>query len=142
MLETALTLVKDRLGLRSDVRNTYLTAIINSVIKELSDEKGLVLTETNPYHLMFVVDVASWRYQNRDSPNGMPRHLQYRLHNMMIHVGAKNLIVKYVVTVDQLPLTPNLETVYILSADNSQQMFIDNTWKIVTMKDGSWVVVE
>jgi hypothetical protein len=88
MLETALSLVKDRLGLRSTVRDSYLTAIINGVMTELSDEKGLVLVETNSYHLMFVVDLSAWRYQNRDSGDATPRHLQFRLHNLIIHVGG------------------------------------------------------
>jgi len=85
MLETALTLVKDRLGLRTTTRDSYLAAIISGVITELTDEKGLVLTETNPYHLMFVVDFAAWRYQNRDGVDAVPRHLQFRLHNLIIH---------------------------------------------------------
>lgn len=84
MLMAALSLVKDRLGLRSTVRDTYLAAIVDGVITELTEEKGLVLVETNSYHLMFVVDLSAWRYQNRDSAEGVPRHLQYRLHNMMI----------------------------------------------------------
>lgn len=88
MLETALSLVKDRLGLRSVVRDSYLSAIINGVITELTEEQGLVLTETNPYHLMFVVDLASWRYQNRDSDKAMPRNLQLRLHNLVIRSGG------------------------------------------------------
>lgn len=88
MLETALSLVKDHLGFRSTVRDTFLSAVINGVITELTEEKGLVLTETNSYHLMFVVDLSAWRYRNRDSAEGVPRHLQYRLHNMMIHVGG------------------------------------------------------
>lgn len=84
-VSTVLQLVKARLGISQDVRNTYITAIIESVIKELEDEKGLVLDGANPYHLMFVVDYATWRYQSRDSNTGMPRHLQYRLHNLFIH---------------------------------------------------------
>jgi len=85
---TMVTLVKERLGIKTDVRDIYLTAIVDGVIKELEEEKGLVLDGANPYHLMFVVDYATWRYQNRDSPEGMPRHLQYRLHNMIIHAGG------------------------------------------------------
>lgn len=83
-----LTIVKERLGIRSTVRDTYLLAIIDGVIVELEDEKGLVLDGANPYHLIFVVDYASWRYQSRDSNTGMPRHLQYRLHNLVIHAGG------------------------------------------------------
>lgn len=85
---TVLDLVKARLGISSNVRDIYISAIIDGVIKELEDEKGLVLDGANPYHLMFVVDYATWRYQNRDSPEGMPRHLQFRLHNLMIHTGG------------------------------------------------------
>jgi len=83
--DTILALTKARLGISSTVRDSYITAIINSVIKELEDEKGIILDETNTNHLMFVVDYATWRYQSRDSDAGMPRHLQYRLHNLFIH---------------------------------------------------------
>jgi hypothetical protein len=88
MLLNALSLVKDRLGLRSFVRDSYLTAIIDGVMKELEDEQGLMLDEENPSHLMFVVDLATWRYQNQDSVNDTPRHLKFRLHNLIIHVGG------------------------------------------------------
>jgi len=84
----ALDLIKARLGITSSVRDTYLTAIVNGVVRELEDEKGLVLDGANPYHLMFVVDYATWRYQNRDTMEAMPRHLQFRLHNLMIHAGG------------------------------------------------------
>jgi len=83
-----LELVKARLGITTVVRDVYLAAIINGVITELEDEKGLVLDGANPYHLMFVVDFATWRYRNRDTMEAMPRHLQFRLHNLMIHAGG------------------------------------------------------
>jgi hypothetical protein len=85
---TVVALVKERLGIKTDVRDIYLTAIVDGVVKELEEEKGLVLDGANPYHLMFVVDYATWRYQSRDSDTGMPRHLQYRLHNLFIHAGG------------------------------------------------------
>lgn len=90
MEKEALELVKARLGISTAVRDGYLTAIIKGVITELKEEKGLVLKSANPYHLMFVVDLASWRYQNRDVAEGMPRHLQFRLHNLMISGGGTN----------------------------------------------------
>ena len=85
---TVVALVKERLGIKTDVRDIYLTAIVDGVVKELEEEKGLVLDGANPYHLMFVVDYATWRYQNRDESGAMPRHLQFRLHNLMIHTGG------------------------------------------------------
>jgi ABC-type uncharacterized transport system substrate-binding protein len=85
---TMLSLVKARIGISSTVRDTYLTAIINGIIAELEDEKGIVLDSKNANHLMFVVDYSTWRYQNRDTDGVLPRHLQFRLHNLMIHNGG------------------------------------------------------
>ena len=82
-----LKLVKGVLGIKSTIRDGYITAIINGVIKELEDEKGLILNGVNDYHLLFVVDYAAWCYQNKDHA-GIPRHLQFRLHNLIIHVGG------------------------------------------------------
>lgn len=85
-----LQLVKEAIGIKTDVRNTYITAIINGVIKELEDEKGLSLDRNNPYHLLFVVDYVAWSYKNKDGA-GMPRHLQFRLHNLIIHIGGSSV---------------------------------------------------
>jgi len=87
-ITNVLQLVKARIGITTAVRDSYLTAIIEGLIKELTDEKGMVLDGDNPYHLMFVVDFATWRYQNRDTMEAMPRHLQFRLHNLIIHAGG------------------------------------------------------
>lgn len=84
-----LALIKARLAISHTARDTYFLAIINGVIKELSDEKGLTLDSSNPSHLIFVVDYATWRYQSRDSKDGMPRDLQFRMHNMLIHDGSE-----------------------------------------------------
>ena len=78
------TLVKAKLGISTAVRDTYLTAICNGVLDELSKEKGLILDADNASHLMFCVDYATWRYQSKDSIGAMPRHLQFRLHNLVI----------------------------------------------------------
>ena len=83
-----LGLVKAKLGISTTVRDTYLQVIINGIIKELEDEQGLVLDGTNSYHLLFIVDYATWRYESKDKDGAMPRHLQFRLHNLVIHVGG------------------------------------------------------
>ena len=97
---TVLDLVKARLGISSNVRDTYISAIIDGVIKELEDAQGLVLDGANPYHLMFVVDYATWRYQSVREPGkdpagrvplSMPRHLQFRLHNLMVQAGGQDV---------------------------------------------------
>ncbi|MEK3814250.1 hypothetical protein [Bacillus sp. FSL K6-1284] len=86
--DQVLQLVKARLGISTAVRDTYLTAIINGVITELTGEKGVNLQAENANHLMFVVDYSTWRYQNKDNTAGLPRHLQFRLHNLFIHNGG------------------------------------------------------
>lgn len=141
---TVVSLVKERLGIKTTVRDTYLTSIVDGILAELSDEKGLVLDGANPYHLMFVVDYATWRYQSvtegTSSSLSMPRHLQYRLHNLMVHVGAANIRVDAVLTVSELPATPVAYTVYILP-DGTKQMYLDDVWTQVDLVGGQWQVV-
>lgn len=90
-IETILELVKAKLGISTSVRDTYLTAIIKGVVKELEDEQGLTLDDDNSYHLLFVVDYATWRYESKDKEGAMPRHLQFRLHNLIIYTGGHNV---------------------------------------------------
>ena len=83
-----LALVKARLGITTAVRDTYLSAIISGVLDELEHEKGIRLNPEDMNHVMFCVDLATWRYLSRDAPGDMPRHLQYRLHNLIISAGG------------------------------------------------------
>lgn len=86
-IQQIVELVKASKGITSTARDTYLTAIVEAVVKELTDEKGLLLESSNPHHLMFCVDYAKWRYEV-NGEGGMPRHLKYRLHSLTIHVGG------------------------------------------------------
>ena len=90
---TILSLVKARIGISSNARDTYILSIAESIIKELEDEKGIILKPDNMNHVMFIVDYATWRYQNRDGSKGLPRHLQFRMHNLIIHNGGGNNVV-------------------------------------------------
>lgn len=87
MATEILALVKARLGITTVVRDTYLKAIIGGIIKELETIQGIVVDETNQAHLMFIADYTEYRYSNKDNPI-MPRHLQFRLHNLMINGGG------------------------------------------------------
>lgn len=84
-ITTILQLVKSKFGISTNVRDTYISAIISGVIKELEDEQGLTLDGDNSYHLLFVVDYVAWRYESKGKDIAMPRHLQFRLHNLIIH---------------------------------------------------------
>lgn len=86
-VDTALPLVKANLNITQNVRDEYLKSIIAGVAEQLGDEQGLVLEETNPYHVQFVVDFAAWRYRSRGEDGPMPQHIRWRLNNLMIHNG-------------------------------------------------------
>lgn len=89
-VEQIVGLTKERMGIRTAVRDSYITAIVKSVLTELQDQHKLTLDATNDYHLMFCVDYATWRYESKGENSGMPRHLQFRLHNLLVHVGASS----------------------------------------------------
>ena len=76
-----LVLLKARLGISTDRRDTILNAIIDGVVAELENQHGLFL-ENDADQLMFLVDYAEYRYSKRDEP--LPRHLQWRLHNLIV----------------------------------------------------------
>lgn len=87
-ISVLLSLVKENLNIKTDVRDEFLTAIINGVIKELEDEKGIVLDSANTNHVMFVVDYSAYRYRSRGEDGAMPIDLRFRLNNLFIHNGA------------------------------------------------------
>ena len=89
---SALDLLKASLGYKSEVRDKLLTVIISGVIDELTDEKGIKLEYDNTSHLMFVVDLSAFRYENKGG-GMMPRNLEYRLRNLIIKCGGGTQIV-------------------------------------------------
>ena len=95
-VKSALELTKARLGISTTIRDSLLLNAVKSVVEELEDEKGLTLNYEGALHLDFVKDYATWRYQSVGSTETiftnntlpMPRHLQYRLHNLIIKQQA------------------------------------------------------
>lgn len=84
-----LPLVKARLGISSTQRDTYLYAIINGLIEELTNQQGITLDGENTNQQMFITDYAVWRYQSRDTTGAMPEHLRFRLRNLYVNSGGK-----------------------------------------------------
>ena len=76
-----LELLKLKLGISTKLRNKPLEKIISSVITELTDNLGIELVGDRADHEMFIVDYAAYRY---DGGVDMPRHLQWRLHNLQL----------------------------------------------------------
>ena len=76
-----LELLKLKLGISTRLRDKPLEKIISSVITELTDNLGIELVGERADHEMFIVDYAAYRYEGGED---MPRHLQWRLHNLQI----------------------------------------------------------
>ena len=71
---------------------SLLKKIIDGVISELTNEKGILLNFEDSSHLMFVVDLSAFRYENKGG-GMMPRNLEYRLRNLIIKFGGGTQIV-------------------------------------------------
>ena len=85
--ELALPLVKASLGYKSSIRDELLQMIIKSIVDELTIQKRIKLVAKNSEHLMFIVDYAVFRYENKGG-SIMPRNLEYRLRNLIIKFGG------------------------------------------------------
>lgn len=88
-----LNLVKAILGYRTNVRDMLLEKIIDSVVDELEEVKGVPFDFNNNEIVMYVVDMVVFRYQNLGGGT-MPRNLEYRLRNLIVKyrkVGEVNV---------------------------------------------------
>ena len=86
-IDKILSLVKATLGYKSSVRDELLKVIVKSVIDELEIQKRIKLDFENAEHLMFVVDYAVFRYENKGAGT-LPRNLEYRLRNLIVKFGG------------------------------------------------------
>lgn len=82
-----LELVKNQVGLRTTVRDTYISTIIKSVETQFESTNGLTLVPENSQHQMLVVDYAAWRYQHPEGADNMPQHLRYRLRELQFQAS-------------------------------------------------------
>lgn len=90
-LSTVLTLVKQRLDRMSEdtSRDSYLTYRIRGEARALQDAGIALDVAGNPDHLMHLVDMAVWAYQNRDKPESMPKWLRLRRRELWLQQNAK-----------------------------------------------------
>ena len=75
---------KRLIQIRGEFRDEYLKHLLKSVIDELCNQKGITLNTESYHHIDFIVDYAAFRYDNRDNNIIMPKHLQYRLNNLLL----------------------------------------------------------
>ena len=88
---TCVEQTKQALGIRSNARDKRIETIVESVVAEIKSIHGIELDLSDLSNLMFVVDYSAYRYGSNMDGNGvMPRHLQWRLHNLLIKEMGKN----------------------------------------------------
>ena len=75
-------LLKLKLGIVSGVMDPRLEHLVEAIIEELTEEKGIAISLDNPRHTSFVTDYAEYRYKNVTEE--MPRYLMHRLHNLYL----------------------------------------------------------
>ena len=72
----ALSIVKSRLNRLDTTLDSYLAQVIEGSELELG-RVGIVLQD-DADDLQLLADYATWRYQSRDQPGGMPQWLSLR----------------------------------------------------------------
>lgn len=78
---TVLELVKIRNGITSDVRDDFINTLIKGTREQLANTNGIVLTEGNVEHDVFLADYVSWRYDNQGD-DSMPAHIRLRQNDL------------------------------------------------------------
>lgn len=84
LVDEVVTLVKQREGILNSIQDKYISAIVNGVISELERDYHIKADLSKMDIFMFVVDLSAYRYSNRDSLEGLPKNLEFRLRNLYI----------------------------------------------------------
>lgn len=82
-LKQAADIVKDALSIRGNARDERINLLVRATADELKSQQGIDL-DGSLTDIVFLADYARYRYTARDDDAGMPRHLQWRLHNRVL----------------------------------------------------------
>lgn len=80
-METLLAMLKVDLGLTTDAYDTRLTQILTAAQAEIVAAGAATLDPAQPLDAQLIVIYAAWMWAKRDDHDGMPRMVQYALHN-------------------------------------------------------------
>lgn len=88
MRDKLLQVVKWRLGITTNIKDEFITFLIESTLKEMKSQHKMELTDENHEEKAelreFIVDYVCYKYNNTEY-KGMPRFLQLKLHNLKIN---------------------------------------------------------
>lgn len=82
-LKLAADIVKEALSIRGNARDKRINLLVRATADELKSQQGIDL-DGSLTDIVFLADYAKYRYTARDDDAGMPRHLQWRLHNRVL----------------------------------------------------------
>lgn len=82
-IATCLSLFKLDLGITHNLRDSFFSNLIQSTISEL-EGMGVDLSSSTVEDIQLTVDYSSWMYRKRDQDVGLPRRLQFKIHNRVI----------------------------------------------------------
>ena len=82
-LATCLSLFKLDMGITHNLRDTLFTNLIESSTIEL-EKMGVNLSSVTVEDTQLIVDYSAWMYRKRQEDVGLPRNLQFRIHNRVI----------------------------------------------------------
>lgn len=89
-LQTCLSLFKLDLGITHNLRDALFSNLLKSSSIELT-KMGVDLSQETVEDIQLVVDYSLWMYRKRQEDVGLPRNLQFKIHNRVIQkVGETN----------------------------------------------------
>ena len=91
MLQTTdlLNALKISLGITTDAYDTRLLWMLESAKTEIIREGANIDTENSVDDAQTVIMYADWMWRRRDTGDGMPRMLRYRLNNRVLQEKAR-----------------------------------------------------
>ncbi|MEK4495097.1 hypothetical protein [Ureibacillus sp. FSL W8-0352] len=89
-LQTCLSLFKLDLGITHNLRDVLFLNLLKSSSIELT-KMGVDLSKETAEDIQLIVDYSLWQYRKRQDDVGLPRNLQFKIHNRVIQkVGETN----------------------------------------------------
>ncbi|OCS82276.1 hypothetical protein [Caryophanon tenue] len=89
-LANCLSLFKLDMGITHNLRDTLFINLIEASFKEL-EKMGIDFTNETAEDVQLIVDYSAWSYRKRQEDVGLPRNLQFKIHNRVIQkVGASD----------------------------------------------------
>lgn len=80
-METLLAMLKIDLGLTVDAYDDRLQQLLTAAISAIKQAGAATLDPGDPLDAQLIVMYAAWLWRRRDDMSGMPRMVQYALHN-------------------------------------------------------------